>query len=92
MTVTGHLGSVAFDARDIKKLASFYAELTGWEIVRDGSEWITVSAGDGQKISFQLAADHVAPQWPGQELPQQMHLDLQVDGHEAAAERAVKLG
>jgi Glyoxalase-like domain len=48
--------------------------------------------GDGQEIAFQLAADHVAPQWPEQEHPQQFHLDLLVDGYEAAAERAIGLG
>jgi predicted enzyme related to lactoylglutathione lyase len=92
MTVTGHLGAVALDAADIEKLASFYAELTGWEITGKDSDWITVRAPDGQEIGFQLAPDHVRPQWPGQELPQQFHLDLMIDGYEAAAERAVGLG
>jgi catechol-2,3-dioxygenase len=92
MTVTGRLELVALDAADIEKVASFYAELAGWEVVRRESDWITVRTGDGQEIAFQLAPDHVAPQWPGQEQPQQFHLDLQVDGHQAAAERAVGLG
>jgi hypothetical protein len=35
MTVTGRLELVAFDATDIVGLASFYAELTGWQTVRD---------------------------------------------------------
>jgi catechol 2,3-dioxygenase-like lactoylglutathione lyase family enzyme len=92
MTVTGRLELVALDAPDIAKLASFYTELAGWEIIRNVSDWITVRTGDGQEIAFQLAPDHVAPQWPGQEHPQQFHLDLLVDGYEAAAERAVGLG
>ena len=92
MTVTGRLELVALDAPDIEKLASFYAELAGWEIIRKDSDWITVRAGGGQEIAFQLAPDHVAPQWPGQEHPQQFHLDLLVDGYEAAAERAIGLG
>ena len=92
MTVTGHLELAALDARDIKQLASFYAELTGWEIVRQDTDWITMRTGDGQEIAFQLAADHRAPQWPGQELPQHFHLDIQVEGREAAADRAVALG
>jgi catechol-2,3-dioxygenase len=92
MTVTGRLEMVAFDAPDIEKLASFYAELAGWEIIRREPDWITVRTGDGQEVAFQLAPDYVPPQWPGQEHPQQFHLDLQVDGHEAAAERAVSLG
>lgn len=92
MTVTGRLELVALDAPDIEKLASFYAELAGWEIIRKDSDWITLRAGDSQQIAFQLAPDHVAPQWPGQERPQQFHLDLQVDAYEAAAERAIDLG
>jgi catechol-2,3-dioxygenase len=92
MTVTGRLEVVALDAPDIEKLASFYAELAGWDVTNTESDWITVRTGDGQEIAFQLAPDHVAPQWPGQDHPQQFHLDLQVDGYQAAAERAVGLG
>jgi catechol-2,3-dioxygenase len=92
MTTTGRLELAAFDAADIDTLATFYAELAGWEITRKDSDWIRLRTGDGQELAFQLAPDHVAPQWPGQEQPQQFHLDLQVDGREAAAERAVALG
>jgi catechol-2,3-dioxygenase len=92
MTVTGHLELAALDAPDIDGLASFYAELTGWQIVRKDTDWITMRTGDGQELAFQLAPDHVAPQWPGQELPQHFHLDIYVEGREAAAERAVGLG
>jgi catechol 2,3-dioxygenase-like lactoylglutathione lyase family enzyme len=92
MTVTGRLELVALDTPDIDKLASFYADLAGWEIVKREEDWITVRLPDGQEIAFQLAPDHIAPEWPGQERPQQFHLDLLVDGHEAAAERAVALG
>jgi catechol 2,3-dioxygenase-like lactoylglutathione lyase family enzyme len=92
MTVTGRLDGVALDAPDIEKLASFYAALTGWHIADKEDDWITARTADGQDVFFQLAPDHVAPRWPGQDLPQQFHLDLQVDGTEAAAERAVGLG
>jgi len=92
MTVTGRLELVALDAPDIDTLASFYAELTGWPIVRKESDWIILRAADGRELALQLAPDHVAPQWPGQEHPQQFHLDLQVADPEAAAERAVALG
>jgi catechol 2,3-dioxygenase-like lactoylglutathione lyase family enzyme len=90
--MTGQLELVAFDAADIASLAAFYVALTGWEVARDVGDWITLRAPDGQEIAFQRSPDHVAPRWPGQELPQQFHLDLLVDGHEAAAGRAVALG
>ena len=91
-TTTGRLELVAFDAPDVDKQAAFFAELAGWETVSKDSDWITMRTPDGQQVAFQLAPDHVAPQWPGQQHPQQFHLDLLVDGYEAAAERAVALG
>ncbi|TQS41336.1 VOC family protein [Cryptosporangium phraense] len=92
MTGVGRLEMVAIDAPDIDKLAAFYAELAGWEIVRRDPDWITVRTPEGNEVAFQLAPDLVPPQWPGQEHPQQFHLDLQIDGYQAAAERAVELG
>jgi len=92
MTVTRRLDVVALDAADIDALSSFYAELAGWEVVGKDPDWITLRTADGQGVAFQRAPDHVAPQWPGQELPQQVHLDLQVHDPAAAAERAVALG
>jgi predicted enzyme related to lactoylglutathione lyase len=91
-TVSGRIELTAFDAADIEALAAFYSTLTGWQIVDRDSDWITIQSADGQQIAFQLAPDHVAPKWPGQDLPQQVHLDLQIDDIEAAAERAVSLG
>jgi catechol-2,3-dioxygenase len=90
--MTARLELVALDAPDIESLASFYTQLAGGEVAKRDPDWITVRLLSGQEIAFQLAPDHVPPEWPGQERPQQVHLDLFVDGHEAAAQRAVELG
>jgi catechol-2,3-dioxygenase len=92
MTITGQLELAAFDAADIETLADFYVQLAGWEVVRKAPEWITLRSGDGQQVAFQQVPGHLAPRWPGQERPQQFHLDLQVEDTEAAAQRAVALG
>lgn len=92
MTVTARLDLAIFDAADIAKVGSFYAELAGWEVVRRDSDRFGIRTPDGQEIEFQHAPDHVAPQWPGQERPQQFHLDLQTGDPQAQAERAVGLG
>ncbi|MCT2584459.1 VOC family protein [Actinophytocola gossypii] len=92
MTVTGRFELVAFDAADIRRTADFYVALTGWTKVKDEEDWITLRGGDGQEVAFQLAPDHRPPEWPGQELPQQMHLDLFAEDHQAAARRAEELG
>lgn len=92
MTAIARLDLAIFDAADIEKVGSFYAELTGWEIVRNDADRFGVRTPDGQEIEFQLAPDHVAPHWPGQDLPQHFHLDLQTADPQAQAERAVGLG
>jgi catechol-2,3-dioxygenase len=92
MTATIRVELVALDAADIDTLSSFYADLTGGEIVRREPDWITLRMPSGPEIAFQLAPDHLAPDWPGQQRPQQVHLDLVVDGLPAAAARAVELG
>jgi catechol 2,3-dioxygenase-like lactoylglutathione lyase family enzyme len=92
MTVTGRFELVAFDAADIRRTADFYTALTGWKEVRAEDDWITLRGSDGQEIAFQLAPDHRPPEWPGQEMPQQMHLDVFAEDYQAAARRAEELG
>jgi len=92
MTAIAQLDIAIFDAPDIDRVGSFYAELTGWEVVRSNADRFALRAPNGEEIEFQRAPDHVAPEWPGQVRPQQFHLDLQIDDHQAAAERAVTLG
>lgn len=92
MTATTRLDLAIFDAVDIAAVGAFYATLTGWKVVRDDADRFGVQTPDGQEVEFQRAPDHVAPQWPGQERPQQFHLDLQTNDPQAEAERAVGLG
>lgn len=86
------LKTVVFDARDHRGLAQFYVALTSGEQKYADDEWVTAFTGDGWRLGFQSAPDHIAPQWPGQERPQQMHLDFQVADLAAATAEAEKLG
>jgi predicted enzyme related to lactoylglutathione lyase len=86
------LKTVVFDAQDHRGLAKFYVALTGGEEPYADDEWVTTFTGDGWRLGFQAAPDHVAPQWPGQEHPQQMHLDFQVADLAAATAEAERLG
>jgi predicted enzyme related to lactoylglutathione lyase/catechol 2,3-dioxygenase-like lactoylglutathione lyase family enzyme len=92
MTQIAVLDIAIFDAADIEKVGSFYAALAGWDVVRKDADRFGVRAPNGQEVEFQRAPDHVPPQWPGQERPQQFHLDLQTEDPGAQAERAVELG
>ena len=86
------LKTVVFDARDHQGLARFYVALTGGEERYADDEWVTAFTGDGWRLGFQAAPDHVAPQWPDQAHPQQMHMDFQVADLDAATAEAEKLG
>lgn len=88
----GRLRSVVLDAPDIHALSAFYQALAGWKQEYADDEWIKLSTPDGYAVALQLAPDHVPPQWPGQEHPQQFHLDLRVPDIDAAAEAAQELG
>jgi len=66
------------DCPDADALAAFYGELLDWTVkVEDG--WVEIRPEDGRDcISFQEVTDYRAPEWAGQVVPQQMHLDLVV--------------
>ncbi|MET7800894.1 VOC family protein [Streptomyces decoyicus] len=89
------LGVVALDCPDPRALADFYAEMLGWGVEAEGDdEWVEVAGPDGRALAFQRVADYRPPQWPGQEMPQQLHLDFDVARADidAAEEKIVALG
>ena len=75
--------SVVLDCPDPAVLAEFYGRLLDWKVQLDG-DWAEVRADYGQAICFQQVADYRPPVWPGQEVPQQSHLDFVVDDLDAA--------
>jgi catechol 2,3-dioxygenase-like lactoylglutathione lyase family enzyme len=84
------LPSLVIDCPDPRAMGDFYAALLGWEV--DASqEWVDVR-GDGQCLSFQRVESYSAPDWPGQERPQQMHLDVVVDDLDAAERDVLAIG
>ena len=92
MAVT--LGSFVFDCADITLVSSFYSELMGWPVDDVEDDWIDLRAAPGLRVSFQLAPNHVPPQWPDPNFPQQSHLDLSVPLADFDTEhaRAISLG
>lgn len=81
------------DTPDAAKLAQFYTDLTGGEVTGNYPEYGFSSATVlGAPFHFQTVADYSRPEWPGQDHPQQFHLDFRVDDLETAAAHAESLG
>jgi predicted enzyme related to lactoylglutathione lyase len=72
-------------------MATFYGALLDWKI-ETSPDWADVRADNGQTIAFQQVESYTPPNWPGQEVPQQMHLDVDVDDLDVAEEAVLKLG
>ena len=80
------------DCPDTAALAAFYAQLLGWESkVDDDGGWAS-AWGDGGSLDFQRVDNYQAPKWPGQDVPQQTHLDVTVDDLDEAEAATLALG
>lgn len=89
----GTVDALVLDTPDPRGSARFWQALTGAVVEREDDDgWITLGLPGGWSLAFQPAPDLVPPRWPGQEHPQQVHLDLRVPDVAAAAGRAVDLG
>ena len=83
------------EAPDAAALARFYAELLGWEAVKEDAADAAVAPPEGVAyVAFQSSADYVPPVWPaaGQMQQMMMHLDFEVSDLAVATAHAVELG
>ena len=84
--------SLVIDCPDPGALATFYGTLLDWKVEKSDDDWADIRADYGQTIGFQQVRDYRAPRWPGQELPQQTHLDVMVDDLDEAEAAVLELG
>lgn len=87
-----HSPRTVIDCPDHAALAQFYAELLGWEAVVEDDEWAEARAGDGRRIAFQHVNNFAPPLWPGQQHPQQMHIDVSVADLDDAETAVLAMG
>ena len=108
MTTFPRLAQVVLDTTDARRLAEFYRAFLGYhyrpgdEPPPDGGDdsrgrsWLVLRNPDGYRaMAFQQVQRLKRTTWPGDEVPQQLHLDIVVaDKAELARqhERALSLG
>jgi predicted enzyme related to lactoylglutathione lyase len=83
--------SLVIDCPDAGALARFYGALLDWP-VKEEDGWAEIRADYGQCISFQQVESYRPPDWPGQERPQQTHLDVDVDDLDTGEKAVIALG
>lgn len=91
-TAIGKLGAVVLDCPDPNVMGEFYSAIIGVPIDRVEDDWVSIETAGGLALAFQLAPDHVPPQWPSAEHPQQFHLDIDVPDLDAAEVQVLALG
>jgi catechol 2,3-dioxygenase-like lactoylglutathione lyase family enzyme len=84
----------ALDCPDPLALATFYSRVTGLAIAPTTQEppdvtWVELVHPGAPTLAFQRVASYVAPTWPEGPVPQQLHLDFEVDDLDEG-ERAVR--
>ena len=80
------------DTPDPQASATFYAALLGWDVERSDDGWVTVRGASGTGLAFQQATDLVPTTWPDPSVPQQLHIDFDVDDLDEAEAFALRLG
>lgn len=105
---TPRIGQVVFDTTDARASAEFWRQLLGLryrprheppapgEDDPHGRDWLNLFDVDGTpRLAFQQVEALARPTWPDDRVPQQLHLDLEVDdvaALDAVHERVLGLG
>jgi catechol 2,3-dioxygenase-like lactoylglutathione lyase family enzyme len=90
----GTLDVIVIDCPDAEALADFYGEVLGMRKFSGDPGWAELVARDQGRpiIAFQQVENYRAPQWPGQLVPQQLHLDVKVDDLDVGETAVLALG
>ena len=82
---------IVFDAPDLAAESGFWAALLDGTVHAE-DDWHSVVVDGEWRLGFQLAPNHVPPDWPDGTPQQQIHVDVWVDDFKAAHEKATSLG
>lgn len=80
------------DCPDPMRLAAFYSEVSGRELMGGSCEDFAGITFGEVDLAFQRVENYRAPRWPQDEHPKQYHLDFEVDRIEAEQRRVVEIG
>ncbi|MFC8529712.1 VOC family protein [Nocardia sp. NPDC057227] len=91
MAAIATFGAVSLDAGDPRQLGRFYRAILDFDLWYESDE-IVVLRGAGIMLTVERVDEHKPPDWPGNRLPKQMHLDLFVTDLDSAEQSAIDCG
>jgi hypothetical protein len=91
MAAIARLAAIALDSSDPGRLAAFYRDFLGGEIMFETDDFVAIK-GSGVLLTMQRVEGYQPPDWPACGVPKQMHLELAVTDLEAAQAEAIALG
>ncbi len=84
--------SLVIDCPDPLALATFYGALLDWPVRTLEKGGAEIRAEYGDSIGFHEVESYRPPNWPDQDVPQQMHVDVLVDNLDDAEAAVMELG
>jgi predicted enzyme related to lactoylglutathione lyase len=84
--------TLVIDCPDPVALATFYGALLDWPVEPLEAGGAQIRAEYGDSIGFHQVDRYAPPNWPDQDTPQQMHLDVVVDDLDTAEAAVIGLG
>lgn len=88
----GSIASIVLAAHDAHALRDVYRVATGWDVVRDDADWITLQRPDGHGPLLEILT---RPTMPAETAKNRIHLDMAPGPHDDQAEvvgRALEAG
>ncbi|MFE3441930.1 VOC family protein [Nocardia sp. NPDC059180] len=96
MALQGVVGlrTVVLDCPEPRRLAEFYLDLLGGEIIESESDdtWVAMVEPQGSRLAFQLAPEYQPPRFPDPKASQQLHLDILVSDVDVAEPAILEAG
>lgn len=83
--------AISLDAADPAVEAAFWREFLGLEVIWENDDFVALR-GAPVLVTVQRIADHRAFEWPGGDVPKQMHVEIAVTDLDGAEQTAVELG
>ncbi|MBL1077012.1 VOC family protein [Nocardia sp. 2] len=91
MTAIATFGAISLDTDNPGALAQFYRALLDLKPIYESTDAVVLQ-NEHLMLSIERVEEHIRPDWPANQIPKQMHLDLFVTDLDTAEHAAIACG